>query len=172
MKHLQGVLIICIVTTGLFTMWGCAVVGQDDIELRIDGDAREYPEVPDDYPFQVAWLLPEEEKLQIPQVIFENMVLLDRAQIKLWKNGDHDFVGAHLGDGIFFPKYPGVAYVYWNAHEKSDGTIDRYASRVIVSGLLRSDVIIDQLNSGESPEGVIIVDVEDVGIDIKEFLSK
>ena len=172
MKCLQDVLIVCIVTTGLSMIWGCAVAGQDDMELRIDGAPREYPEVPDDYPFPVAWLLPEAEKMEIPQVIFENMVLLDRAQIKLWRGGDHDFVGAHLGNERFFPQYPGVAYVYWNTHEKPDGTVYRYASRVIVSGSLRSDVIIDQLNSGESPEGIIIVDVEDVGRDINEFLSK
>lgn len=100
------------------------------------------------------------------------MVLLDRAQIKLWKNGAHDFVGAHLGNEIFFPKYPDIAYVYWDEHENPDGTTYRYASRVIVSGSVRSDVIIDQLNSGEIPEGIKIVDVEDVGININEFLLK
>ncbi len=172
MKYLQGVLIVCMVTAVLAVMWGCATLGQDEIELRMEGEPGEYPEVPDDYPFPVAWLLSEEEKLQIPKSIFENMVLLDRAQIKLWKSGDHNFVGAYLGPRIFFPKYPGVAYVYWNEHEKPDGTIYRSAHRVVTSGETDGNTIMNQLNNGEIPDGIKIVDVKDVGIDINEFLSK
>ncbi len=171
MKYLQGVFIVCMVTAVLPLMWGCARLGQDEIELRMKEESRNYPEVPDDYPFPVAWLLPEEEKLQIPKTIFENMVLLNRAEIKLWKSGDHNFIGAHCRNGIFFPKYPGVAYVYWDEHEKPDGTIYRSAHHVVTSGENDGDTIMDQLNNGEIPEGIKIVDVKEVGIDIHEFLS-
>ena len=171
MKYLQGVLIVCVVTAVLPLMWGCAPLGQDEVELPMDGEPRDYPEVPDDYPYPVSWLLPEERKLQIPSLIFENMVLLDRAQIKLWKSGDHSFSGASLTNEIFFPKYPGVVYVYWEEHEKPDGTIYRVVHKIVTSGRNDDDTIIDQLNNGEIPEGIKIVDAKEVGIDINEFLS-
>ena len=172
MKYLQMLLIGCMVTAALSAIYGCAPLGQDETELRMGGEPREYPQVPDDYPFPVVWLLPEEEKLQIPQSIFENMVLMDRAQIKLWKSGDHDFVGAHLSNEIFFPKYSDVAYVKWDEHEKPDGTIYRSVSRVLTSGENDNDMIMDQLNNGETPPGIKIVDIAEAGIDINEFLSK
>lgn len=172
MKYLQGVFIICMVTTVLPLIWGCAILGQDEVGLPMESEPHDYPEVPNDYPYPVSWLLPEERKLQIPSVIFENMVLLDRAQIKLWKSGDHGFSGASLTNGIFFPKYPGVVYVYWEEHEKPDGTIYRVVHDIVTSGRNDDDTIIDQLNNGEIPEGIKIVDAKEVGIDINEFLSK
>ena len=168
MKYLH----VCIVTAVLSLMWGCAPLGQDEIELPMDDEPRDYPEVPDDYPYPVSWLLPEERKLQISETIFENMVLMDRAQIKLWKSGDHDFVGASRTNEIFFPKYPGVVYVYWEEHEKPDGTIYRVVHDIVTSGRNDDDTIIDQLNNGEIPEGIKIVDAKEVGININEFLSK
>ncbi len=172
MKRLQIFLIVSMAPIVLLIICGCAPLGQDEIELRMNGEPRDYPEVPDDYPYPVSWLLPEERKLQIPSVIFENMVLMDRAQIKLWKSGDHDFVGASLTNEIFFPKYPGVVYVYWEEHEKPDGTIYRVVHDIVTSGRNDDDTIIDQLNNGEIPEGIKIVDAKEVGIDINEFLSK
>lgn len=172
MKCLQMFLLISMALIVLLVICGCVPLGQDEIELRMAGEPREYPEVPEDYPFPVVWLLPEAEQLQIPQVIFENMVLMDRAQIKLWKSGDHDFVGAHLANGTFYPKYPDVAYVEWDEHEKPDGTIYRSVSRILTSGQNDGDTIMDQLNKGEIPEGIKIVDVEEAGIDINGFLSQ
>lgn len=168
MKYFQMFLIACIATAIWSVICGCATLGQDEIELRMDDEPREYPEVPDDYPFPVVWLRPEEEKLQIPQVIFENMVLMDRAQIKLWKSGDHYFVGAHLTNRTFYPKYPDVAYVEWEEYEKPDGTIDKRVSNVITT----DGEVMKQIRNGETPPGIKIVDVEEVGIDIHEFLSQ
>ena len=168
MKCLQMFLLISMALIVLLVICGCVPLGQDEIELRMAGEPREYPEVPEYYPFPVVWLLPEEEKLQIPQVIFENMVLMDRAQIKLWKSGDHYFVGAHLANRTFYPKYPDVAYVEWEEYEKPDGTIHKRISNVIAT----DGKIMKQIRNGEIPEGVKIVDVKDVGININEFLSK
>ena len=168
MKSHQAVFITCMVTTLFSVICGCATVGQDEIELRMDGEPREYPQVPDGYPFDVIWQRSEEEKAQIPPVIFENLVLLNRAMIKLWEEGDHDFVGAHLSNEIFYPKYPDVAYVEWEDYEKPDGTIHKRISDVIAT----DGKIMKQIRNGEILEGVKIVDVKDVGININEFLSK
>ena len=168
MKCLQMLLIGCMVAAVLSAIWSCVPLGQDKIELRMDREPREYPQVPDDYPFTPVWLRSEEEKSQIPQVIFENLVLMDRAMIKLWEEGDRDFVGAHLANGIFYPKYPDVAYVEWDEYEKPDGTIDKRIINVIAA----DEEIMKQIHNGETPPGIRIVDVEEAGIDINEFLSK
>lgn len=171
MKFHRDVFIIYVITAVLTLMWGCAPLGQDEAELEIAGEARSYPEVPDDYPHPVAWLLPEERKLQIPSVIFKNMVLMDRAQIKLWQSGDHSFVGASLTNEIFFPKYPGVIYVYWKECEGPDGAISRVVDDIVVSGRNDDDAIRDQLNNGKIPQGLKIVDAKEIGIAVNEFLS-
>ena len=168
MKCLQRVLIVSMVPAILSVVCGCAVLGQDEIELRMDGELRDYPQVPEDYPFGVIWLRPEEERAQIPPVIFENLVLLSRAMIKLWEGGDRDFVGGHLSNGTFYPKYPDVAYVEWEQYKKPDGTIDKRISDIIATNV----EIIKQIHNGETPSGIRIVDVENVGIDINEFLSQ
>ncbi len=168
MKYLQMFLITCMVTIALSVICGCATLGRDEIELRMDDKTSEYPKVPEDYPFLVAWLLPEEEKLQIPQDIFENMVLLSRAMIKLWEEGDRDFVSGHLSNETFYPEYPDVAYVEWEEYEKSDGIIDRRISDVRAT----NEKIMKQIRNGETPPGIKIVDIAEAGIDINEFLSK
>ena len=172
MKCLQGFLIFCMATAVLSVIWGCATLGQDEIELRMDGEPREYPQVPDGYPFDVIWQRSEEEKAQIAPVIFENLVLLNRAMIKLWERGDRDFVGAHLSNEIFYPKYPDVVYVEWDQYEEPDGTIYRYVGSVLTVGPNDSDKIMEQLNNGKTPEGIRIVDYKSAGIDPHEFLSK
>ena len=68
MKYFQMFLIAYMVTAVLSVIWGCATLGQDKIELRIDGEPREYPQVPDGYPFDVIWQRSEEEKAQIAPV--------------------------------------------------------------------------------------------------------
>lgn len=168
MKYLQMFLPVSMASIVLFVIGGCVPLAQDDMELRMEDKPREYPEAPEGYPFTPVWLRPEEEKLQIPQVIFENLVLMDRAMIKLWESGDHDFVGAHLSNEIFFPKYPDVAYVEWEQYKKPDGTIDQRISDVIAT----SEKIMKQIRNGETPPGIKIVDVAEAGIDVNEFLSK
>ena len=168
MKSHQRFLIVFMAIVVFFVIYGCAIVGQDEIELRMEHEPREYPEVPDGYPFAVIWLLPEEEKSQIPQVIFKNLVLMDRAMIRLWEEGNRDFVGAHLANGIFYPKYPDVVYVEWDEYEKPDGTIGKRISGIIAA----DEAIMKQIHNGKTPPGIRIVDLEEAGIDINEFLLK
>ena len=168
MKCLQMFLTVSMAPIVLFVICGCTPLGQDEMELRIEDEPREYPKVPDGYPFTPVWLRPEEEKLQMSQVIFENLVLMDRAMIKLWEEGDRDFVGGHLSNEIFYPKYPDVAYAEWDEYEKSDGTIGKRISDVIAT----NGQIMEQIRNGETPPGIKIVDIAEVGIDVNEFLSK
>ena len=169
MKYLQMFLIACMVTIALSVICGCATLG-----LRTDRSVTgfEYPEVPEDYPHKVLWQRPEEERSQIPPEQLGELELLSMVMVKLWSEGDRDLAGGVIENGIFFPMYPDVAYVEWDQNEAPDGTVYRYVSSVLTGGGNDSEVIMEQLNKGETPAGVRIVDYQSAGIDPYEFLSR
>ena len=170
MKCLQIFLIVCITTVVLSMICGCAILGQK-VDRSVTG--IEYPKVPDDYPFNTPiWQRPEEEQARIPPEQLEKRILLNMAMVKLWSGGDHDFTAAVIENGTFYPIYPDVAYVEWEQYKESDGTIYRYVGSVLTSSENDSDAIMEQLNKGETPAGIRIVDYQSAGIDPYEFLSK
>lgn len=170
MKYLQRILITCIATVVCFVICGCAILGSK-ADRSVTG--FEYPEVPEDYPRKVFWQRPAAERAQLPSVLVREQELLSMVMVKLWSEGDHDFTGGVLEEnGTFYPLYPDVAYVAWDEYKEPDGTIHRYVGTVLTTSPNDSDVIMDQLNNGETPEGIRIVDYKSAGIDSYEFLSK
>ena len=170
MKHHQMFLIVSMAIAVLSVICGCATLGS-----RADRSITEfeYPQVPDDYPFNTPiWLRSETEQTQIPPEHFEEQILLDMVMVKLWSEGNHSFTAAVIENGTFYPIYPEVAYVKWEQGEASDGTIYRYVGSVLTSDENDSDAIMDQLNKGETPAGIRIVDYQSVGMDPYEFLSR
>ena len=157
MKSHQWVLIVCIVTTILSMTWGCAILGSK-ADRSITG--FEYPQVSDDYPYNVPWHRSEAERAQIPPDLLEEQELLSMVMVKLWNEGDHDFTGGVITNGTFYPLYPDVAYVEWEQHKESDGTIHRYASNVLTGSGNDSSAIMDQLNNGQTPPEIRIVNYQ------------
>lgn len=138
-----------------------------------DQENSKYPKVPDNYPFNTPiWLRSETEQAHIPPEHFEEQILLDMVMVKLWSEGNHSFTAAVIENGTFYPIYPDVAYVAWEQYEAPDGTIHRYVSEVLTTSDNDSDKIMDQLNNGETPAGIKIVDYQSAGIDPHELLSK
>ena len=135
-------------------------------------ETSKYPQVPDDYPFTPIWQRPAAERARIPPGQLEELELLSMVMVKLWSEGDHDFMGGTISNGTFYPLYSDVAYVEWDQNEAPDGTVYRYVSRVLTGGGNDSDAIMDQLDNGETPVGIRIVDYQSAGIDPYEFLSK
>ncbi len=129
-----------------------------------------YPPVPADYPFTPIWLRSEAERAHIPPERLELQEILGMVMVKLWSEGDHDFTGGVITNGIFYPLYPDVAYVEWDQSERPDGTISWYVGHLL-TGDNDSDAIIDQLENGETPAGIRIVDYKSAGIDPYQFLS-
>ena len=169
MKSHQWVLIVYMVPFVLSVICGCTILG-----LRTDRSITgfEYPEVPEDYPYRVYWQRSEDERVKIAPEEVGEMELLSMAMVKLWSEGDRDFTGGVIENGTFYPLYSDVAYVEWDQYEEPDGTIHRYVGSVLTVGPNDSDKIMDQLNNGETPEGIRIVDYKSAGIDPYEFLSK
>ena len=169
MKSHRWVVIVYMAPFALSMIWGCAILGSKaDRSVTSFG----YPEVPDEYPYRVFWQLSEAERAQIPIEDIGERELLSMVMVKLWSEGDHDFTGGVIENGTFYPLYPDVAYVEWDEYKAPDGTISRYAGGVLTTGSNDSSAIMDQLNNGETPEGIRIVDYKAVGIDPYEFLSK
>lgn len=169
MKSHQRFLIACMVPFVLSATCGCAVWGSK-ADRSVSG--FEYPEVPEDYPYRVFWKRSEAAQAHIPPEHLEEQELLSMVMVKLWSEGDHDFTGGVIENGTFYPIYPDVAYVAWDQYEAPDGTTHRYVSEVLTTSPNDSDKIMDQLNNGETPEGIRIVDYKSAGIDPHEFLSK
>ena len=169
MKSHQAVLIACIATAIWSVMCGCAIFGQTG-DKSVTG--FEYPEVPEDYPHSVFWKRSEAARAHIPPEHLEEQELLSMVMVKLWSEGNHDFTGGVLSNGTFYPLYPDVAYVEWDEYKEPDGTIHRYVGGVLTTSPNDSDKIMDQLNNGETPGGIRIVDYKPAGIDPYEFLSK
>ena len=153
-------------STDAFTLTPEPLVDQEE-------ETSKYPKVPDDYPFNTPiWLRSEAERAHIPPKQLEERILLNMAMVKLWSNGDHDFTGAVIENGAFYPLYPDVAYVEWDQNEEPDGTIYRYVGSVLTVGGNDSDAIMDQLNNGGTPAGIRIVDYKSAGIDPYQLLSR
>ena len=140
--------------------------------VDVEEKTSKYPKVPDDYPFTLIWRRSEAERAHIPPDRLEEQELLSMVMVKLWSEGDHNFTGGVIENGIVYPVYPDVAYVEWEEYEEPDGTISRYVGTILTSSANDSDEIMDQLNNGETPAGVRIVDYQLAGIDPYEFLSK
>ncbi len=130
-------------------------------ELLVEAEEKtsKYPPVPDGYPFTPIWLRSKAERAQIPQDQLEEQERLSIAMINLWNKGDHDFTGGVINNGTFYPLYPDVAYVEWEQYQEPDGTSYWYVSGVLTGGGNDSSAIMDQLNNGETPPGIRIVDI-------------
>ena len=106
----------------------------------------------------------------MPSRVFEGLVLLHRVLIKLWNEGDHDFVSGSLEkNGKVYPLYRDVVYVTWRESKRPDGTIQRRIGRFLSA---YNEAIFEQLQNDEIPEGVKLVEYHSAGIDPHEFLSK
>lgn len=167
MKCYQMFAIICITTLACCVMCGCArVTPKENRYVDI-----EYPQVPPDYPFTVIWKRSEGEKARITDL--DQHILLDLVLIKCWNEGDHDFKGATISHetGKVYPLYKDVAYVTWDESKRPDGTIYRYVSSVLTVPDVDSDKISAQLENGEIPEEIKIVDYASAGINPFEYLG-
>ena len=67
-----------------------------------------YTEIPEGYPLSVSWDLPKD---MLPAAIQRQGELVDRVLIKLYNEGDHDFIAGKWHNGKVYPLYPNLFYV-------------------------------------------------------------
>ena len=99
---------------------------------------------------------------------FKEPTLFDQVRIKLRKQGVDCGFTLNKDEKVRI-LYPDVVYVTWHEHEKPDGTIHRHVSGFLTS--IQSETIIEQIEKGETPPGIKLVDYDSGGIDVHEFLG-
>ncbi|MCZ6679961.1 MAG: hypothetical protein O7E52_22235 [Candidatus Poribacteria bacterium] len=146
------------------------VTGSESSDEVASDAASEYPRVPEGYPLIPPWKMPEGTQANISADNMNQSTLLHLVLIKLWNQGDHDFVAGVLkgSTGKVYPLYPNTLYVRWGEVDLPDGTKKRYIRRTLgPPGSVKLST--DQLINGEIPVGVKIIDMDSGGIDATEF---
>lgn len=134
-----------------------------------------YPEIPEDYPYDVAWDSPS--MANIPQERQRTFELLSRVRVKLWKQGNRDVIGLKLDSTQkVYLIYPRTVYLRYKIHEKIGDGSDSFlfGSGISVDTFGGSDISPSEhtrIAEGEKPPGIRILDYDSAGFDPYEFLG-
>ncbi len=129
-----------------------------------------YPTVPDDYPLNPPIWLKYPTGVGMPSHALDNIELLDRVLVKLWKQGHKNITGASTAYGKIYPHYTDVVYVKYIDIPLGDGTVNRLFTRIKTGPDLA--YIIPQIEAGSTPPGIKLVNFDDAGIDPHIFLKE
>lgn len=134
-----------------------------------------YPEVPAGFPENLmpVWTWSEEklERIVGRQKHFE---LMHRVLIKLWNQGDQDFVGVTRGDdnGKVYPIYPDVAYVIWREAKDRYGNVRyRYPGFALSGPNVPRRTAVDFAEGKGYPPHVTVLDRKIAEIEPYQFLG-
>ena len=123
-----------------------------------------FPEVPEGMvdvagnPFEPEW-----REGDYPDYKFSReFELIDRVKIKKWKEGDRDVVGASFQYNKVYLNYPNTVYVWYTDEDGEETSLD-------TSGPV--SISIEQIQSGNIPPGIRVIDGETGGIDPFEYLG-
>ncbi len=132
-----------------------------------------YPEVPEGYPENIppSWTWSAEKRQASDPIRLKDFELIGRVLIKLWNQGDHNFVGAQRDshNGLVYPTYPNTAYAIFKEVENPDGTFRRIMTSVS-AGPGVPKITPEHHRAARIP-GVRIIDAETAGINPYEFLN-
>ncbi len=133
-----------------------------------------YPEIPAGFPenLRPVWTW-SEEKLERIVGKQKNFELMHRVLIKLWNQGDQDFVGVTRGDdnGKVYPIYPGVTYVAWREVKDLHGKVHRYPGFALSGPDVPRLSRVDFAEGRGYPPHVTVLDRETTGIEPYQFLG-
>ena len=133
-----------------------------------------YPEVPNGFPdsIQPIWTWSEKKKQEFAGRA-KDFELMHRVLIKLWNQGDNDFVGVlrRDNDGKVYPTYPNTMYVtHWDEMETKHGLV-RYPANCFGSAPGMPPIFPYVMEHGRVPDGITFIDHENQGIDPYDFLG-
>jgi len=126
-----------------------------------------FPEVPEGMTdFAGNPFVPEWKKPDYPSYEFSReFELIHRVRIKKWKEGDRDVVGASFQYNKVYLNYPNTVYVWYEEFEDDEGE----GASLDTSGPV--SLTIEQIQSGDIPPEVRVIDGETGGIDPFEYLG-
>lgn len=132
-----------------------------------------YPELPEDYPYEVSWINPSEKLLRPERREHrKRLELIDRVMVKAWTEGDHNFIGATgngSGDGKVYLTYPNVIYVeYGEPEENDDGVLIRPIKDALSASYQFAP---GEMRNGVTPPGFTVIGYDDAGYDPYTYLD-
>ena len=143
----------------------------DDI-IAVDelSEQSDFPEIPEGFPEDLAKIVVWKAFSNYQKGDMPEHEMLYRVLIKLWNQGDQDFVNGiyDIGYQKVYPLYDAVVYVEWAERETPDGTVRRYPARTLGTGRWKqtAENIFDPL-----PTDITFIEFEDAGIDPTTFLT-
>lgn len=132
-----------------------------------------YPEVPEDFPENLlpSWTWSEDKRQRYADAgRLMNFELMHRVLIKLWNQGDRDFIGVKRSEqnGKVYPIYQNVMYV-WTWVERQNGAVRLPAS---FFGSSQENIhVLDIMKQERVPNGITFLDADVEGYDPYEFLN-
>ena len=132
-----------------------------------------YPEIPADYPeYLMPFWVKNPNFEGVPGHAAEPFELMDRVLIELWKQGHTNLTGASLSkdDGKIYPHYANTAYVRYKEFTTPDGGVHREVSRI--QGGPDIAPFFRQIQQGNTPAHIQLLDYDSAGIDPHTFLKK
>lgn len=127
-----------------------------------------FPEVPEGMttssgiPYEPIWEDPDYPNYELSR----DMELIARVRIKKWEEeGDRGIVGASFQYGKVYLNYPNTVYVWYEEFEDDEGE----GATLETSGPV--SLRLEQIQRGEIPPGVRVIDGETGGIDPFEYLG-
>jgi hypothetical protein len=146
------------------------VVDDEDVAVSPFGFGP-YPETPADYPYTVTWEYPDHFSLELQK----DLELIKRVLIKLWQQGEKDFIGGFLDPrtGRVYPNYNNSLYVRRKVQKDPDGTVRLRISEIGGSPrVMMWEEDLQKLHeTGEAPPGIQILDLNEEGFDPYQFLG-
>ena len=117
-----------------------------------------YPEIPEGAPIGE---FDEKENVE--------WELLRRVAIKKWNEGER-FLGSSMSKGRVYLHYPNTLYIKWGERiDALDGTVYRHISRAKGAGDV--ELTPEQMERGEIPQGIKVIDFDSGGLDPYEVLD-
>ena len=145
-------------------------VGNDEIQESPFGFGV-YPEIPAGFPLAASWQFPGD---MFPIEIQRQGELVSRVLIKLYNEGDHDFVAGKWHKGKVYPIYPNTFYVQVNEGQIEVGENKLKTETIRILGPSGTRDIQKRLekaiSAGKSLPGVRVRDMQEYGIDPYNYL--
>ncbi len=117
-----------------------------------------YPEIPEGAPIGEF-----DEKNSV------NRELLRRVAVKKWNEGER-FLGSSMSNGRVYLHYPNTLYIKWGERiDPLDGTVYRQIRRAKGAGDV--ELTPEQMERGEIPQGIKVIDFDSGGLDPYEVLD-
>ena len=142
-------------------------------------EKRDFPEIPDGFPSDLTPVWIEFPNYQKGDMYTHEMI--DRVLIKLWNQGDHNFVnGVYKDDnGRVYPLYPDVVYLEWGEAVNEHGQVIRFPRSTIATharepgatgGLFTNEELLSGAYKTKYP-GLKLIEYTDAGYDPETFLD-